>query len=124
MGGPTIQDRELSKVLKMCGIEHTNKRKMEDRRRMRSQGLQEGTQLIQWHSVQDPVRIERELAGACRQARQASTATSKGKRVIDNSKISQITQAQPRGPSERPDWAKSRQTNKDSTPHRCYAQTG
>ena len=42
---------------------------MEDRRRMRSQGLPEGTQLIQWDSVQDPVRIERELTGVCRQAK-------------------------------------------------------
>ena len=47
---------------------------MEDRR-MRSQGLQEGTQLIQWDSVQDPVRIERELSGARRQAREGGTAT-------------------------------------------------
>ena len=70
---------------------------MEDRRRTRSQGLPEGTQLIQWDSVQDPVRIERELAGAHRQAREVSTATSRGERVIDNSKISQETEAQPRG---------------------------
>ena len=70
---------------------------MEDRRRTRSQGLPEGTQLIQWDSVQDPVRIERELAGAHRQAREASTATSRGERVIDNSKIMQETEAQPRG---------------------------
>ena len=97
MGGPTIQDCELNKVLKTHGIEHTNKRKMEDRRRMRSQGLPEGTQLIQWDSIQDPVRIERELAGVHRQAREASTATSKGERVIDNSEISQETEAQPRG---------------------------
>ena len=81
----------------MCGIELTNKRKMEDRRRMRSQGLPEGTQLIQWDSVQDPVRIERELAGVCRQAREVSTATSRGGRAIDNSEISQKTEAQPRG---------------------------
>ena len=97
MGGPTIQDRELNKVLKTRGIEHTNKRKMEDRRRMRSQGLPEGTQLIQWDSVQDPVRIERELAGVHRKAREVSTATSNGERVIENSEISQETEAQPRG---------------------------
>ena len=70
---------------------------MEDRRRTRSQGLPEGTQLIQWDSIQDPVRIERELAGVHRQAREASTATSKGERVIDNSEISQETEVQPRG---------------------------
>ena len=64
---------------------------------MRSQGLPEGTQLIQWDSVQDPVRIERELAGVRRQAREASTATSKGEIMIDNSEISQETEAQPRG---------------------------
>ena len=38
-----IQDRELNKVLKTRGIELTNKTKMEDHRRMRSQGLPEGT---------------------------------------------------------------------------------
>ena len=39
---------------------------MEDRRRTRSQGLLEGVQLIQWDSLQDPVRIEREQAEARR----------------------------------------------------------
>ena len=81
----------------MRGIELTNKRKMEDHRRTRSQGLPEGTQLIQWDSIQDPVRIERELAGVRRQAREVSTATSRGERAIDNSEISQETEAQPRG---------------------------
>ena len=83
-----IQDHELNKVLKMRGIELSNKRKMEDRRRTRSQGLPEGTQLIQWDSVQDPVRIERELAGARRLAREVSTANSRGERVTRSASIS------------------------------------
>ena len=62
---------------------------MEDRRRTRSQGLPEGEQLIQWDSLQDPVRIEREQAEACRQARGVSTA-------IENSEIPQVTEEQPR----------------------------
>ena len=62
---------------------------MEDRRRTRSQGLPEGEQLIQWDSLQDPVRIEREQAEACRQARGVST-------VIENSEILQVTEEQPR----------------------------
>ena len=70
---------------------------MEDCRRTRSQGLPEGTQLIQWDSIQDPVRIERELAGARRQAREVSTATSNSERATDNREISQETEAQPRG---------------------------
>ena len=45
---------------------------MEDRRRTRSQGLPEGEQLIQWDSLQDPVRIEREQAEARRRARGVS----------------------------------------------------
>ena len=52
---------------------------MEERRRTRSQGqpsLSENNELIQWDSLQDPVRIEREHAEARRLARQADTATN------------------------------------------------
>ena len=49
---------------------------MEDHRRTRSQGPQsmsEENELIQWGSIQDPVRIEREHAEAQRLAREANT---------------------------------------------------
>ena len=49
---------------------------MEERRRTRSQGppsLTENNELIQWDSLQDPVRIEREQAEARRLARQTNT---------------------------------------------------
>ena len=49
---------------------------MEERRRTRSQGppsLSENNELIQWDSLQDPVRIEREQTEAHRLARQSST---------------------------------------------------
>ena len=65
---------------------------MEERRRTRSQGppsLSENNELIQWDSLQDPVRIEREHAEACRLARQADTATNVDKNSLESSKISQ-----------------------------------
>ena len=75
---------------------------MEDRRRTRSQGLPEGEQLIQWDSLQDPVRIEREQAEACRQAREVSTVININRRVIENSEILQVTEGQPRFIAEAP----------------------
>ena len=57
---------------------------MEDHRRTRSQGppsLSEGAELIQWDSQQDPVRIEREHAEACRLAREANTVININKRT-------------------------------------------
>ena len=69
---------------------------MEDRRRTRSKGLPEGEQLIQWDSLQDPVRIERELAEARRQAREGSTVINVNRRVVENSKIPHLTEGQPR----------------------------
>ena len=66
---------------------------MEEQRRTRSQGppsLSENNELIQWDSLQDPVRIEREHAEACRLARQANTATNVDKNMIENSEISKI----------------------------------
>ena len=75
---------------------------MEDRRRTRSQGLPEGEQLIQWDSLQDPVRIEREQAEACRQARGTSAVTNISRREIENSEIPQVTEEQPRVIAEAP----------------------
>ena len=75
---------------------------MEDRRRTRSQGLPEGEQLIQWDSLQDPVRIEREQAEARRQARGASVVININRRAIENSKIPEVTEGQPRGITEAP----------------------
>ena len=69
---------------------------MEDRRRTRSQGLSEGAQLIQWDSLQDPVRIEREQAEACRRAREANTVININERAVENNEISQVTEGQPR----------------------------
>ena len=73
---------------------------MEDRRRTRSQGLPEGEQLIQWDSLQDPVRIEREQAEARRQARGASAVIDTNRRTIKNSEILQVTEGQPRAINE------------------------
>ena len=66
---------------------------MEERRRTRSQGppsLSENNELIQWDSLQDPVRIEREHAKTCRLARQANTATNVNKNMVESSEIPQI----------------------------------
>ena len=66
---------------------------MEERRRTRTQGpfsLSANNELIQWDSLQDPVRIEREHTEACRLARQADTATSIDKNMVENSETSQI----------------------------------
>ena len=65
---------------------------MEERRRTRSQGppsLSDNNELIQWDSLQDPVRIEREQAEACRLARQISTGTSIAENKAESSEISQ-----------------------------------
>ena len=55
---------------------------MEEYRRTRSQGppsLSEGNELIQWDSLPDPLRIEREHAEALRLARQVNTVTDVSK---------------------------------------------
>ena len=65
---------------------------MEERRRTRSQGppsLSENNELIQWDSLQNPVRIEREQAKARRLARQTSTVTSIAENKTESSEISQ-----------------------------------
>ena len=69
---------------------------MEDHRRTRSQGLSEEAQLIQWDSLQDPVRIEREQSEACRPAMEENSVTNINERVVENSKISQLIEGQPR----------------------------
>ena len=68
---------------------------MEDRRRTRSQGLSEGAELIQWDSLQDPVRIEREHAEAHRPAREVNTVININERMVENSEIPQVTEGQP-----------------------------
>ena len=70
---------------------------MDDRRRTRSQGLPEGEQLVQWDSLQDPVRIEREQAEARRQA-----VINIDRTTMENSKIPQLTDEQPRLTEETP----------------------
>ena len=86
---------------------------MDDHRRTRSQGLSEGLQLIQWDSLQDPVRIEREQAEARRWAREATTVININERVTENSEISQVTEGQPRFIAEAPQLGKILPTNKD-----------
>ena len=66
---------------------------MEERRRTRSQGppsLSENNELIQWDSLQDPVRIEKEHVETRRLARQANTATNVNKNTVESSEIPQI----------------------------------
>ena len=78
---------------------------MEDRRRNRSQGqpsLPEGTELIQWDSLQDPVRIEREHAEAHRLARETNTVININERTVENSEIPQVTNTQPRYTAKAP----------------------
>ena len=75
---------------------------MEDHRRTRSQGLSEGAQLIQWNSLQVPVRIEREQAEARRRAREANTVIDINERAVENNEISQVTEGQPRVTDEAP----------------------
>ena len=78
---------------------------MEDHRRTRSQGppsLPEGTELIQWDSLQDPVRIEREHAEARRLARETKTVININERTVKNSEMLQVTNTQPRYTAEVP----------------------
>ena len=65
---------------------------MEQRRRTRSQGPPSpsgNNELIQWDSLQNPVRIEREQAEARRLAKQTNTATSVDENKVDSSEILQ-----------------------------------
>ena len=75
---------------------------MEDHRRTRSQGLPEGAQLIQWDSLQDPVRIEREQTEACRRVREENTVIKMNERVVENNEISQVTEGKRRVTDEAP----------------------
>ena len=71
---------------------------MEERRITRSQGppsLSENNELIQWDSLQYPVKIEREHAKAHRLARQTDITKNVDKIIVENRKISQaVTQTQ------------------------------
>ena len=65
---------------------------MEDCRRTRSQvlpSMSEENELIQWGSLQDPVRIEREHAEACRLAREASTVINVSEKMVETREIPQ-----------------------------------
>ena len=78
---------------------------MEDRRRTRSQGppsLSEGNELIQWGSLQEPVRIEREHAEARRIARESNTVNNESENMVECSKIPPITLEQPQHTKNRP----------------------
>ena len=70
---------------------------MEDCRRTRSQGpssLSEENEFIQWGSLQDPVRIEREHAETHRLAREANTVMNVNERMVEISEIPQLASNQ------------------------------
>ena len=70
---------------------------MEDRRRTRSQeppSMSEENELIQWGSLQDPVRLEREHAEARRLAREANTMINVSEQSVESSEISQAASRQ------------------------------
>ena len=78
---------------------------MEDHRRTRSQGppsLSEGNELIQWGSLQDPVRIEREHAEARRIARQPNTVNNESENMVEHSEILQTMLEQPQHTTRKP----------------------
>ena len=80
---------------------------MEDHRRTRSQGppsLSEGNELVQWGSLQDPIRIEREHAEACRIARQPNTVNNESENTVERSEIPGITLEQPQHTNNRLQW--------------------
>ena len=82
---------------------------MEDHRRTRNQGppsLSEGNELIQWGSLQDPVRIEREHAEACRIAKQPNTVNNESENMVECSDIPQIMLEQPQRTKNRPQSGK------------------
>ena len=64
--------------------------------------MPEGAELIQWDSLQDPVRIEREHTEACRLARETNTVININKGMVENSEIPQVTNTQPQYTSEAP----------------------
>ena len=71
---------------------------MKERRRTRSQGppsIAEDNELIQWNSLPNRVRIEREQVEARRQARQVNRMTYKSKNNLENNEISQALTEQP-----------------------------
>ena len=78
-----------------------------EERRTRSQGppsLSENNELIQWDSLQDPVRIEREQAEDRRLARQTDTATSIDENKADSSEIPQKVTEPHQGTEHTPKW--------------------
>ena len=56
--------------------------------------MSEENELIQWGSLQDPVRIEREHAEARRLTREANTVINVSKKLVETSKISQAVSKQ------------------------------
>ena len=56
--------------------------------------MPEGEELIQWDSLQDPVRIEREHAEAHRLNRETNTVININEGTVENSKILQVTNTQ------------------------------
>ena len=56
--------------------------------------MSEENELIQWGSLQDPVRIEREHAEACRLARVANTVINASENMVETSEILQTTGTQ------------------------------
>ena len=56
--------------------------------------MPEGAELIQWDSLQDPVRIEREHVEARRLTRETNTVINIKEGTVENSKILQVTNTQ------------------------------
>ena len=97
-----------------------NNSNMEDCRSTRSQGspsLSEGAGLLQWDSLQDPVRIEREHAEARRLAREANTVIAINERMVENSEIPQVTNRQPQDIIEMPKSGKISPKQQDLEGH-------
>ena len=98
MGGDPQKSKQVKKTsVKRRKLKLENNSNIEDRRRTRSQGppsMSEENELIQWGSLQDPVRIEREHAEACRLDREANTVTSVSKNLVESSEISQAVSKQ------------------------------
>ena len=56
--------------------------------------MSEENELIQWGSLQDPVRLEREHAEARRLAREANTMINVSEQPVESSEISQTVSRQ------------------------------
>ena len=97
-----------------------NNSSMVDRRRTRSQGplsSSEGAGLLQWDSLQNPVRIEREHAEARRLAREANMVININERMVESSEIPQVTNRQSQYTTEAPQLGEISPKHQDHEGH-------